>query len=36
MTDEIADMIEAGCFEIELLFIEWEYKTQKLFTNQNN
>lgn len=36
MDEEIEDIIEAGCLEIELLFIEWEYKTKQLFINQND
>ena len=36
MKDDIDDIIEAGCLEIELLFLEWEYKMNKLFINQND
>ena len=33
MKDDIEDIIDVGCLEIELLFIEWEYKINQLFIN---
>jgi len=36
LDNEINDIIEAGCLEIELLFIEFEYKLNQLFINQND
>lgn len=34
MDEKIEDIIEVGCLEIELLFIEWEYKMNQLFTKK--
>jgi len=36
MDEKIEDIIDAGTLEIELLFIEWEYKMKQLFINQND
>jgi|TARA_R110000787_G_scaffold90130_1_gene190594 hypothetical protein len=31
MDETIEDIVESGCLEIELLFIEFEYKMNQLF-----
>jgi hypothetical protein len=31
MDEEIEDIVEAGCLEIEMLFIEFEHKLNQLF-----
>jgi hypothetical protein len=36
MSDKIEDIIEAGCLEIELLFIEFEHKMNQLFISKDN
>jgi len=34
--DEVKDIIEAGVLEIELLFIEFEYKLNQLFKTEKD
>jgi hypothetical protein len=34
--DEVKEVIEAGCLEIELLFIEFEWKMNQLFKEEQD
>jgi len=36
MNQETEDIIEVGCLEIELLFIEFEHKMNQLFISKDN